>query len=107
MQETEIESDFDCDLLRIPGYVLEMEKNTHKKRVGVYVKNNLNYIRLTSLEGQNNHLVIIELNEGDIKSGIINIYRSFNPFGLTQKDLFTRQCDRICTAYNPFNYQNL
>ena len=28
MQETEIESDINCELLKIPGYILEMENNT-------------------------------------------------------------------------------
>ena len=101
MQEKEIESEFDCELLRIPGYVLEMENNTNERRVGIYVKNNLNYVRLSRLEGQNNHLVIIELKEGHINNRIINIYRSSNPFEMTQKDLFKRQCDRICNAFNP------
>ena len=47
MQETEIEADFDCELLRIPGFILEMENNKHKKRVGIYIKSNINYKRLS------------------------------------------------------------
>ena len=35
MQETELEPDFDNNLLNIPGYNFESENNTFKKRVGV------------------------------------------------------------------------
>ena len=31
---------------------------------------------------------------------IINVYRSFNPNGETAKELFTRQLNLICTAFN-------
>ena len=37
MQETEIENDFDCDLLNIPGYKFEYESNDVKRRVGSYI----------------------------------------------------------------------
>ena len=36
IQETEISPDFDCQILSIPGYILELENNTHKRRVGIY-----------------------------------------------------------------------
>ena len=100
LQETEIDSDFDCELLRIPGYILELEDNALKKRVGIYLKNNLNYIRHRSLEGTNSHLIIIDVKSGRVAKRIINIYRSFNPMGMTQRDSFTLQCDLIKTAFN-------
>ena len=37
MQETEIEKDFDCELLNIPGYSFECETNVVKRRVGTYM----------------------------------------------------------------------
>ena len=43
LQETEIESDFDCKLLSIPGYRFEYETNSVKKRVGSYIKNTIKY----------------------------------------------------------------
>ena len=33
MQEMEIEKDFYCDLMNIPGYILETEQNDHKKEL--------------------------------------------------------------------------
>ena len=83
LQETEIESDFDCELLSIPGYRFEYESNNVKRRVGTYIKSTIKYERCTSLEGINNHLVIIDiLNGRKKKKCIINIYRSFNPNGI-------------------------
>ena len=38
MQETELESNFDCNLLSIPGFTLETENTRNKKRVGIYIK---------------------------------------------------------------------
>ena len=86
MQETELEADFDCELLNIPGYNLECECNNTKKRTGTYIKNSIKYRRCKNLEGHNSHMVIIDLeNEAECKKRIINIYRSFNPNGETAK----------------------
>ena len=41
MQELEVDKDYDCTLLNIPGYVLEVEENINKKRVGCYIRENL------------------------------------------------------------------
>ena len=49
IQETEIEKDFDCVLLNIPGYKLELEVNDTKSRVGTYIKNSIKYERCTEL----------------------------------------------------------
>ena len=37
MQEVEVETDFDVELLKLPGYILELENNTVKKRVGCFI----------------------------------------------------------------------
>ena len=37
LQEVEIESDFKNDLLSIPSYTLELERNTIKARTGIYM----------------------------------------------------------------------
>ena len=101
MQEIEIEKDFDFELLNIPGYSFECETNDVKKRVGTYVKNTIKYTRHFELEGENNHLLIIDVENGmKIKKRFINIYRSFNPVGLSERDLFTRQLDLIRVAFN-------
>ena len=60
MQELKVEHDYDCNLLSIPGYVLEIENST-KKRIGCYIRDNLNYERRTDLEAMNTHLLIIDL----------------------------------------------
>ena len=56
--------------------------------------------RQKNLEGTNSHLIIIDVKNGQIVKRIINIYRSFNPTGMTQIDLFTQQCDLIRAAFN-------
>ena len=56
MQETEIEKDFNYELLNIPGYSFECETNDVKRRVGTYIKNTIKYKRCYELEGENkNH----------------------------------------------------
>ena len=101
LQETELEKDFDQSLLNIPGYNLEVETNNVKSRVVMYIKNSIKYERCYALEGVNNHLVIIDVNSGVInKKRLINIYRSFNPYGITAKEGFSRQLDRIKLAFN-------
>ena len=101
MQEIEIEHDFDCELLRIPGYVLETEVNTNKKRVGCYVKSNIKYVRRFDLEKANCLMIILDIDSsiGYVKR-IINIYRSFNPANMTAKELFVAQLYCIKNAFD-------
>ena len=74
MQETEIEQDFDCKLLRIPGYVLELEDNRDKKRVGIYIKDNLNFLRKPDLEAENVHIIVIDIEcKARISKRLINV----------------------------------
>ena len=74
MQEIEIESGFDCELLNIPGYSFEFETNNVKRRVGSYIKNSIKYDRCYLLEGENNHLLIINIDNGLKKAKrIINV----------------------------------
>ena len=81
-EKTKIEENFNCDLLTIPGYSFEYENNDVKRRVGMYISNSVRYTRCTDLEGANNHLVIIDIeNEKRKKKRLINFYRSFNPIG--------------------------
>ena len=98
MQEIEIENDFDCDLLNIPGYRFECER-----RVWSYIKNSIKYDRCNVLEGENNHLLIIDIENGlKKKKRIIYIYRSFNPNGLSERDLFERQLTVMKNAFNGY-----
>ena len=101
MQEIEIERDFNCELMNIPGYIFESEKNDYKKRVGMYIKNSIKYVRCMDLEDENAHLMVIDVeNRKKNKKRVINIYRSFNPNGETAKELFTRQLFLINAAFN-------
>ena len=71
-----------------------------KRRVGSYIKNSIKYDRCYLLEGENNHLLIINIDNGLKKAKrIINIYRSFNPNGITERDLFERQLTVIKDAF--------
>ena len=58
MQETEIENDFDCEMLNIPGYRFEFETNDVKRR------DTIKYKRCLELEGNNNHLLIMDVENG-------------------------------------------
>ena len=60
LQEIELEKDFDCELLNISGYIFEYENHDHKKRVGMYIRNNIKYVRCPVFEGQNSHLMVID-----------------------------------------------
>ena len=101
MQEVELEKDFDCNLLNIPGYRFESENNNFKKRIGVYIRDSIKYKWCAILEGHNSHIVVMDLVKGKKnKKIIINIYRSFNPNGESAKDLYVRKISLIKNALN-------
>ena len=85
MQKTELEVDFNWELLNIPGYVLEVENSLEKRRVGTYIKSNIKFVRRQDLEGVGNHLFILDITSNKKMKRVINIYRSFNTNGLTQR----------------------
>ena len=92
MQEIEVEHDFDCNLLRKPGFVLEMENNNLKKRVGCYIKDNLKFTRRNDIEKVNCHLLILDLvDQNESVKRIVNLYSSFNPVNNTARGLFIDQ----------------
>ena len=49
MQETEVGNDLNIDQLSISGYSLELEKNSIKSRVGVYISKSVKYVRLNDI----------------------------------------------------------
>ena len=61
MQETQINFNIDHSLLSFPGYIIETEKNSLTSRTGMYINNKVMYTRRQDLEGQDSHLVIIDL----------------------------------------------
>ena len=99
LQETEIERDYETENLKINDYRLEMENNSLKSRTGVYVRDTIDYERRTDLEGQDKHLVILDL-LGEKKMRIINLYRTFNPQnGATPRGYFLEQLALIRLAF--------
>ena len=87
LQETEIPQGFPENILNSGGYILELEMNSEKKRVGVYLHRDVNYVRRFDLEKEDHHIVII-----DVKTNpsirIISLYRSFRPQGGISPDSF-------------------
>ena len=53
LQEVEIEKDYDFQALNLDNYCLEIENNSVKSRVGIFISNNVNYTRMHQLEGIN------------------------------------------------------
>ena len=61
VQETEIPKDFPVDMLTFRGYQYENENINCKSRCGIYITNNLSYVRRSDLEIQGIHAIIIDL----------------------------------------------
>ena len=74
MQETEISPDFDEEMIQIPGYILELEVNAIKRRVGMYISSDLSFRRRVELEGKDSNVIIIDLMD-ERKTRLINVYR--------------------------------
>ena len=77
LQECEVPNLLCEKTLTTMNYSIELEQNDNKKRVGMYIKNNLNYKRRKNLEEKNNHLVVIDV-KLEVNYRIINVYRSFS-----------------------------
>ena len=82
LQETEIPINFPKRILNCNGYNLKLEMNSTKKRVGIYIKNGVNYTRRSDLELENYHVVIID-KHSTRPLRLINLYRSFRPLDTT------------------------
>ena len=61
IQECEIDKDFPPSVLAFKDYNIEIEENIEKARVCMYIKHNINYKRRKDLEGENLHLVVIDI----------------------------------------------
>ena len=98
LQETELNINLNHDLLSFPTYCFESEINKNKSRVGVYIHQNVNYVRRSDLEGCNKHILIIDIkSKRDLR--LITIYRPFNtPDGSQPRDFFSNQLDLIKLA---------
>ena len=103
MQETQVRKDIDHKELNISKFLLELESNTKKSRIGVYISKTINYVRRTDLEGLDSNLIIIDL-EDKSKTRIINVYRSFSPEGgISQRDKFKYQLSIIKKSFHNVN----
>ena len=61
LQETELNKNLDHNLLSFPGFCYESETNDIISRVGIYIKNDINFVRKTELEGINQHIIVIDI----------------------------------------------
>ena len=61
LQETEIPNGFPENILNCGNYNVELELNTSKKRVGIYIQKEVVYTRRLDLEKENHHIVIIDI----------------------------------------------
>ena len=95
VQETELDANYPTNILSSASYEYEPEKNSSKKRVGIYINNKLSYQRREDLEEEDFHIVIIDLIL-DIKVRILTLYRSFRPpNSLSPSVFFKKQLDII------------
>ena len=98
LQECEVKKDYPLNVLSIKGYNIETETNINKARVCLYINQTLNYSRRKDLEGENLHMVVIDVEAGK-KYRIINIYRSFQTNGeLNERGRFSEQITKIKVA---------
>ena len=61
LQEVELEHGFPSDCMNFPNYKFEVEENSKKSRVGLFVKNTVNYVRRADLEGVDSHLIVVDI----------------------------------------------
>ena len=91
LQETEILSNFPVNILNCGNYTVELENNTEKRRVGIYLHKDIKYIRRFDLEKLDRHIVIVDI-IASRRFRLINLYRSFRPQGrLTPQAFFKEQ----------------
>ena len=107
LQEVDIEANYPKEILSSKDYKLECGDNEKKSRAGIYVNNNIDYVRKTDLEGVNNGLVIIDFKS--LKNyRLINLYRVFNPQnGRTQTENFLNQLQLIKNAITQDSSKNV
>ena len=78
LQETEISSNYPTQLLSFGGFNYESECNNVKSRCGIYISNEINYVRRSDVEIANMHIIVIDLKDKH-KTRVINVYRTFSP----------------------------
>ena len=100
LQECEVTLNINEPTLSTKNYKLELELNDYKKRVGIYINNNIEYKRRTDLEEKNNHIVIVDI-KLQTKYRICNVYRSFSTNDTrTPLERFQKQLNLIKACLN-------
>ena len=90
LQETEVPQNYPENNLNCNGFLLELEQCENKMRSGIYISKGINYTRRYDLEKKGHHIVIIDVCV-ETKIRIINVYRSFRPYGMSPAKLFENQ----------------
>ena len=86
-QETEIPFGYPEGILNSGNYNLELETNSVKKRVGIYIQKDIDFLRRKDLEKVNCHIVFIDVT-ACTNFRLICVYRSFRPKGLISPTAF-------------------
>ena len=79
LQEVEVESNLDPKLLSLKNFHFELETNSVKSRTEIFIATEIPYRRMYNLEGNDSHIVVIDIEGIASIKRIINVYRSFNP----------------------------
>ena len=90
LQEVEIEKDYDFHALNLNNYCLEIENNSVKSRVGIFISNNVNYTRMHQLEGINSHIIIIDTTDSCTVKRIIKLQFRNMAFTLFESNFETK-----------------
>ena len=78
LQDVEIPTDYQHELMSNKDYKIEIEQSSGKARCATVINRNIDYVRRKDLETINNSIVIIDVNVKPMLR-ILNIYRSFAP----------------------------
>ena len=78
LQEVEIPTDYQHELMSSKDYKIEIKQSSGKARCATVINRNIDYVRRKDLETINNSIVIIDVNVKPMLR-ILNIYRSFTP----------------------------
>ena len=77
VQEAEVKTEDNMELIRIHGYSLEIEKTSEMftRRSLMYVKDGINYQRLSTNEKENAHIICVRLFSCNLN--LASIYRTW------------------------------
>ena len=107
LQEVDIKKDFPIDTLASKDYKIEVENNSIKARTAIYIKTDIEYKRMNTIEEPELNVIIIDINL-KTKVRLVNLYRVFNPVnGMSQIDFFRNQMRIVHNALATSNGSNV